>query len=195
MHPNTKHGHATRIDGNKHRTSEYTCWAGMKHRCANPNYRAFARYGGRGIKVCDRWAASFEAFLADMGPKPNPRDTLDRINVDGDYEPGNCRWASWKVQQGNRGFVTTAEAFGYEMVLPDWAALSGIPYTTLRWRLRHGWMPELALTTAPAQGRLSASPEANEAQRQRVMAAVAALGEKRVAVGRVLELVRKGGDR
>lgn len=91
----TKHGHAS---GGR-RTSEYDTWVSMKQRCTNPSDGAWERYGARGIKVCERWASSFPAFLEDMGPKPTPRHTIDRLRPAGDYEPGNCRWAT-KAEQG-----------------------------------------------------------------------------------------------
>lgn len=84
------------------RTAEYNSWIGMKMRCLNPGDSRFADYGGRGIRVCDRWRHSFEAFLGDLGLKPSPAHSLDRINVDGNYEPGNVRWADASMQTKNR---------------------------------------------------------------------------------------------
>ncbi len=92
------HGHSR---GGK-TTREFNSWLGMRQRCTDPNHHKWPRYGGRGIKVCARWLSSFEAFLADMGPRPSDR-TLDRYpDRDGDYEPGNCRWATAKEQAANR---------------------------------------------------------------------------------------------
>lgn len=84
----------------KHRTRTYWVWAAMRQRCNNPKNVDYKHYGGRGIKVCDRWAW-FENFLADMGEAPEGL-TLDRKNNNGDYSPENCRWASWQVQRRNR---------------------------------------------------------------------------------------------
>lgn len=84
----------------KHRTPTYRSWEGMKQRCRNPKATGYARYGGAGISVCERWL-KFENFLADMGERPEGT-TLDRIDSSGDYEPGNCRWADRSAQNRNR---------------------------------------------------------------------------------------------
>jgi hypothetical protein len=80
----------------------YAIWADMKSRCINPRHQAYRHYGARGIKVCDRWRDSFEAFVADLPPKPGPEYSIDRVDNDGHYEPGNVKWSTPKEQANNR---------------------------------------------------------------------------------------------
>ena len=95
---NRKHGDTTRFT----RTSEYRSYTHMKDRCLNPNDKHYGYYGGRGIRICDRWLLSYRNFLTDMGRKPGAEYSLDRIDVNGNYEPNNCRWATPKQQSRNR---------------------------------------------------------------------------------------------
>lgn len=90
------HGHDRRSGA----SSEYGIWTAMKARCNNPNNPDYQHYGGRGISVCASWQQDFRAFLSDMGRRPTGK-TLDRIDVNGNYEPGNCRWATWPEQRRN----------------------------------------------------------------------------------------------
>jgi hypothetical protein len=95
-----KHGEAG--NDKKRMSREYRAWLNMKERCYNPNNNRFKHYGGRGIRVCDRWLNSYPVFLADMGRRPSPQHSIDRVNNDGLYTPENCRWATVVEQRKNQ---------------------------------------------------------------------------------------------
>lgn len=101
----TTHGFSNERTTGRPCLPEYNSWSAMKARCYTPTNPKFKHYGARGIKVCEQWLHSFETFYHDMGPKPSPHHTIDRENNDGNYEPGNCRWATPTQQAGNRRMV------------------------------------------------------------------------------------------
>lgn len=130
-----------------HRSPEYRSWTGMKSRCLNPNDTSYDRYGGRGIAVCDWWAESYENFLADMGRKPSPNHSIERIDNDGDYEPNNCRWASRHEQQANRSSSRLLTYKGETMTMLQWAERLGMSWTSLANRAKRGMTDEEIITT------------------------------------------------
>lgn len=141
IRPQTMHGH-----GN---TPEYHIWYGMLERCNNPEHIQFKNYGGRGILVCGEWSDDVAVFVRDMGPRPSPRHSVDRINNDGNYEPGNCRWATPKQQAKNKRLPKRADAVTYmgrTMSITQWALTVGLKPGTLHARLnRGGWSLEDAM--------------------------------------------------
>lgn len=122
-------------------------WVAMKERCYRTTHENYPQYGGRGISVCERWRKSFKNFLADMGERPAGM-TLDRYpNTEGNYEPGNCRWATMKQQQRNRKDRVQYEAFGKRQTLPEWAEEYGLPVELVRQRItKYRWPLVEALT-------------------------------------------------
>jgi hypothetical protein len=126
----------------------YAIWRGILSRCENRQDKSYARYGGRGIRVCLRWqgADGFENFLADMGER-QPDYSIDRIDNDGDYEPGNCRWSSRHEQQRNTLATRWLEYQGHRRPLAEWAELYGLSVKRLRARLKAGWSLDKALST------------------------------------------------
>lgn len=160
-----KHNHAKKFNP----TKEYTAWQAMKDRCYNENNVNYHNYGGRGIKVCDRWKNSFENFLEDMGPKPSTKHSLDRQKGDQDYCRENCRWATAKEQGRNTRRNVILEFNGQSMTLPEWAEKINIARGTLYARIFDlKWTVEKALTTD-----LLDSKENLELGRQRVPVAAA----------------------
>lgn len=131
----------------------YRSWRGSRYRCENPLHPHYSRYGGRGIRVCDRWSNSFEDFLADMGLRP-PGTSLDRIDNNGHYEPMNCRWATRQQQSSNRRNTHFVEFDGRRQSIGEWSREVGICVRVLANRLNmYGWSAHQALTTPVGRSR------------------------------------------
>ncbi len=139
-HLNAKHGDNGIVNGKQSPTVEYQAWRAMIGRCYNSKTSNYHLYGGRGIKVCDEWRRSYSAFLAYIGRRPSPRHSLDRFpDNDGNYEPGNVRWATQQEQGRNRRTNVTITINGETRCVREWAELSGIGEATITHRLKSGW--------------------------------------------------------
>lgn len=143
-----KRRHGGKVGGRA--APEYKSWAAAVQRCTNPNDASYPDYGGRGITICDRWRDDFGAFLADMGPRPSPKHTIDRKDVNGNYEPGNCRWATPTEQARNQRQTVMLTLGAETRPLADWAERLGISAKLLHARRTWGWSDERALTTPVA---------------------------------------------
>jgi hypothetical protein len=128
-HFNVTHGHAPK--GKVH-SPEYKTWRRMRSRCLIKSTERYPRYGGRGIKICDRWMGKdgFRNFFLDVGRRPSDKHSIDRIDVNGNYEPSNCRWATIKEQSQNRTSNVFIEYKGDKYCIEEWVRRSGIPRTT-----------------------------------------------------------------
>lgn len=141
----TKHGAAARANG---ADITYRAWSAMIYRCHNESSPNYPDYGGRGIQVCERWRNSFHAFVADVGRRPSQDYSIDRFpDNNGNYEPGNCRWATHTQQQRNKRSNKLIEYAGEIHCVADWAERVGLPVRCLALRLRKGWDVGRALTT------------------------------------------------
>jgi hypothetical protein len=141
----------------------------MRTRCLNPHTKSWAHYGGRGIRICDRWLASFDNFLADMGPRP-ARTTLDRIDVNGNYEPGNCRWATNALQARNKRNNRRVSFDGQETCLADVEKSTGVAQRLIRYRLAAGWPVADAIARRPGITRTTKITAGQAAEIKRILA-------------------------
>lgn len=139
------HGHTK---GRK-RSPTYQCWQNIVSRCTNTAREDYKYYGGRGIKVCERWRSSFLNFLEDMGEKPGPGLSIDRQDNAKGYAPENCRWATKDQQMQNTRGTAVIEFRGIKLGLAAWARKLGINRQSLRDRITRGWPLARALTQAP----------------------------------------------
>lgn len=124
-------------------TPEYHAWESMRTRChAGRNSVHYERYKARGIRVCEEWERSFIAFYEHVGPRPSPKHTLDRIDNNGNYELGNVRWTTRRVQQRNTRITSMVTINGVTRPARDWEEIAGLRYGLLKNRLRRGWPTE-----------------------------------------------------
>jgi hypothetical protein len=132
---------------------EYHIWSSMKARCSNPDRDRYGCYGARGITVCDRWAESFQNFFDDMGPRPSARHSIERDDVNGNYEPSNCRWATATEQANNRRNTVRLTVGGRSQTLAEWSEETGIAAQVLGRRLRKGYAAADVVSHALSDGR------------------------------------------
>ncbi len=135
--------------GTDKRTPEQHAWKNMVQRCTNPSHASWKYYGGRGILVCDEWLRSFETFLQDMGPRPSPLHSIDRIENNLGYSKDNCRWATKKQQNRNRRDTINITIDGKTQCLQDWCIQFSICRKTVEKRLKNGWSERDAIFTTP----------------------------------------------
>lgn len=135
----TKHGQS--------RTVVYRIWTNIKYRCYKEGSQSYHKYGARGITVCDRWLNSFENFIADLGPRPTPKHSVERLDNNSNYEPGNCKWATPKEQQNNTSMCRWIEYDGMTKTLSQWSDVIGVSAQVIGKRLDGGWSIEKSLTT------------------------------------------------
>lgn len=138
-------GNAARTHGKSWKIPEYNIWVCIRTRCNNPRVAAYERYGGRGIKVCERWNR-FENFLADMGSRPSPAHSIERKDNDGDYTPDNCVWATDMVQASNKRNNRWIEKDGIKLTVAQWERRLGFRKGIIQCRIFNGWSNERALT-------------------------------------------------
>lgn len=136
---NARHGYAG--------SPEYDAWSGMHQRCRNIKDKNYKSYGGRGIQVCEQWS-TFDMFIADLGPKPSRHHSIDRIDVNGNYEPSNCKWATSKEQNGNKRSNIRVSAFGKTGCLADFISHHTPHYQIAKSLIRSGLDPAQAIVKA-----------------------------------------------
>lgn len=134
------------ITHGKTKSPEYRCWSHIKKRCLNQNDAGWQNYGGRGITICKEWENDFQSFYAYIGPRPHSKASVDRIDNERGYEPGNVRWATRTEQARNTRLNRLITLNGKTQCLSDWAEQLGVNYQTLHSRFARGWSAEKALT-------------------------------------------------
>jgi hypothetical protein len=144
LHKKERHG--------MNKTPEHRAWVGMKQRCTNQKKRDYRWYGAMGVKVCDEWMHSFLAFYKHIGPRPSPNHTIDRIKVNGGYEPGNVRWATKQQQMENTRVVRMVTISEKTQSISAWEREKGLSRGQVRSREASGWNLEQAILTPSIKG-------------------------------------------
>lgn len=184
MKTRTFHGHAANSG-----SPEYRVWCGMIYRCENKRSKSYHNYGGRGIKICERWRSDFNNFLEDMGPRPSLAHSIERLDSNKDYEPGNCKWATPMEQGNNTRRNKIVEVDGERMTLAQAAHRRGLHYPTVKSRLLRGMALEKALSHAHLKLKL------NEAAAREIVSSnetAKALSRKYGVTPNAIRAVRKG---
>lgn len=196
----------TRVMANRHRTRYeqhgkagthlHWIWTGIIQRCTNPNSKSYAHYGAKGVKICDRWRNSFQAFADDMGPRPTPKHEVDRYpNQTGDYEPGNCRWATRTQQMRNKISNRLLTFNNKTHCVAEWAEITGIKQSLIHARLRKNPDDIAGALTKPTRGmKRRLTPDEVRALRQDVASGTSLTdaGKKLgISVGRAWLVVRR----
>lgn len=148
------------------KTTEHAAWVQMKQRCLNPNKKEYKHYGGRGITICDKWMNSFIAFFEDVGCRPSPKHSIDRIDVNGNYEPGNVRWATQQQQVENTRTVRMVSINGKTQSISAWERDMGLPKGMVRSREVRGWSLEDAIITPSIPGQKKVTKVSRDYSRQ-----------------------------
>lgn len=148
-HRSTKHGEYK----NKKWSPEYLAWCAIKRRCLNEKNREYSRYGGRGISIHKTWISSFEKFLSHVGRRPSLKHSIDRVDNNEGYIPGNLRWATRSEQQRNTRRNLRISAYGKTLTLIEWSEIFGLIPETISGRIKRGWNPEVAVSLPVTTGR------------------------------------------
>lgn len=150
--------HKAYIDGKPR--PEYEAWCGMIARCYRKTVRSYRFYGARGVQVCPEWRKSFSNFFDHVGPRPSPSHSLDRVNSNGHYEPGNVRWATSLQQGQNTSRVRFLTKDNVTLCVAEWERRLGLPRDTIHVRLKRGWPHEkLFIPRASAWGYNKSQPK------------------------------------
>lgn len=152
MEQATKQAKRAKYNG-RSKDAEYRTWKSMLRRCHSENDTGYYKYGAKGVRVCERWRGKdgYNNFISDMGHK-KPGETIDRIDVYGNYEPNNCRWATIETQANNKRTTRYIEAFGKKLSAQQWAKIFGVNRKTIIWRIEKGWPVDKALTEKRRRG-------------------------------------------